>query len=207
MVPHSYIYIRCIYRYNIYIYLCYCRPGPSGLATQQCWIGYSSSDPSIVPVEYCRLPASLKSLGADEINQCGSVRSIAGCRYIVPVLLPGAYHTGTKQRGITKYCYIATFDVSKCCAFLSHCVSLLRVGSSVQQSSAPRQHVRVLVSFGSCLILEFLLFYLFSIFSQFLFSGWRVCCALVPGTLAFDLPTLIHSRFLFFLWVVPRAKS
>ena len=27
--------------------------------------------------------------------------------------------------------------------------------------------------------------------------GWRVCCAFVPGTLAFDLPTLINSRFFF----------
>ena len=39
-----------------------------------------SSGPSIVPVARYIVP--VKSLGTDEINQCGSVRSnSAGCRY------------------------------------------------------------------------------------------------------------------------------
>ena len=45
--------------------------------------------------------------------------------------------------------------------------------------------------------------YLFYIFrSSYLFRR-RVCCALVPGTSVFDLPTLINSRlFLFFLCLI-----
>ena len=35
-------------------------------------------------------------------------------------------------------------------------------------------------------------------FSLFIFLGWRVCCALAPGTLTFDLPTSIRSRLFFF---------
>ena len=66
-------------------------------------------------------------------------------------------------------------------------VSLLRITSSVQQSSAPRQQVRVLASFVLCLTSRFLSF--FVLFFVVLI-GWRVCCVLVPGTLAFALPTV-----------------
>ena len=45
--------------------------------------------------------------------------------------------------------------------------------------------------------IPFALFVLY--FSQFVFLGWRVCRALVPRTLARELPTLIHSLFLVLL--------
>ena len=81
-------------------------------------------------------------------------------------------------------------------------VSLLRVPSSVQQPFATLQQVArfLLVSFVSCLISEFLSFYWFRIFRSSYLLDWRVR-ALVPGTLALDLPTrtLIHLRFLVFL--------
>ena len=80
-------------------------------------------------------------------------------------------------------------------------VSLLRV-PSVQQPFATLQQVArfLLVSFVSCLISEFLSFYWFRIFRSSYLLDWRVR-ALVPGTLALDLPTrtLIHLRFLVFL--------
>ena len=69
---------------------------------------------------------------------------------------------------------------------LSRYFSLLRVASSVQQSSAALQRVFIRVLLGS---------FVFCLVSELYFLGWRVCCALVPGTSAFDLPTLINSRF------------
>ena len=80
-------------------------------------------------------------------------------------------------------------------------VSLLRIASSVQQSSAPRQQVCVyflchlysaLSQNSACCIC--------SIFFVFLvILGRRVCYALVHGTLTFDLPTSIISPL--FIWV------
>ena len=77
--------------------------------------------------------------------------------------------------------------------------------SFVQQSSATLSKyvfysTYFLVSFDSCLILEFLCFYSFSIFRSSYFSGGVFCCALVPGpgTLALGLPTLILSRLFVF---------
>ena len=60
--------------------------------------------------------------------------------------------------------------------------SFLRVPSSVQQSSATavQQVVHVLLSFVSCLISEFLLFFVCSVFFVVPIS-WLACCALVPG--------------------------
>ena len=52
----------------------------------------------------------VKLLGTDGVNQCGSVRSSAGCRYIVPVLLPGAYRTGTIGRGTTILAHTAPIE-------------------------------------------------------------------------------------------------
>ena len=56
----------------------------------------------------------------------------------------------------------------------------------------------LLVSFVSYLISKLSCFYLFCVFSWFYFSGGVFCCALVLGTLALDLPTLIISLLLFF---------
>ena len=77
-------------------------------------------------------------------------------------------------------------------------VSLRLCSSHLLLSASAYFIARLLVSFVSCLISEFLCFYLFNIIiSRVAFF----CCALVPGTLAVDLPTLILSRLLFFLCV------
>ena len=79
---------------------------------------------------------------------------------------------------------------------LSRYVSLLRVPSSVQQSSCTlQQEVRVLPSCVICIrphlgIALFLFKYFFVVF--ILFLGWPFCCAPVPGTLA--LLTYMISR-------------
>ena len=52
------------------------------------------------------------------------------------------------------------------------------------------KYVLVRHLFVLCLISEFHLFHLFTNFRSCCLLGWRVCCAL-----AFDLPTLINSRF------------
>ena len=84
---------------------------------------------------------------------------------------------------------------------ISRYVSPLRIASSVQQSSicsSSANTCQILVFFASfafCLSSEFLSFYLFYIFAVLFFISWRVCCALVPGTLAFDLPAFINPRF------------
>ena len=60
--------------------------------------------------------------------------------------------------------------------------------------------VRVLVSFAPYPISEFFRFFSFSFFFVALISRVAFfCCALVPGTLALDLPTLILLRRLVFL--------
>ena len=85
---------------------------------------------------------------------------------------------------------------------LSRYVNLLRVPSSVQQSSATLSKCEYVVRALSCVVCflpHFSEFFCFirlpgSIFSQFLFLRWRFGCALVPGTSALGLPTLIISR-------------
>ena len=65
---------------------------------------------------------------------------------------------------------------------LSRCVSLLRDGSSVRQSSAPLQQVRVLFgSFVFCLVGVLSLFHVFCILGSSYFRGIRVSCALFAG--------------------------
>ena len=81
---------------------------------------------------------------------------------------------------------------------LSRYVYLLGVAWSVQGPSATLQQVRVLlVIFASCYISEFRFFNCL-VFLAVIIS-WRVRCALVPDTLALDLPTLIDIRFLAFI--------
>ena len=81
-------------------------------------------------------------------------------------------------------------------------VFLLRVPSSVQQSSATlskhvvRDVLCLLASLVACLISEFLCCYLFSTFVVLISQVFL--CAPVHATLAFDLPILILSLLWFF---------
>ena len=85
---------------------------------------------------------------------------------------------------------------------LSRYVYLLRVPSSVQQSSATlskhvvRDVLCLLASLVACLISEFLCCYLFSTFVVLISQVFL--CAPVHATLAFDLPILILSLLWFF---------
>ena len=81
-------------------------------------------------------------------------------------------------------------------------VSLRLCSSHLLLSASTYFIVRVLSACVVCTLphIEILLFFYSSsfFFSQLLFLGWRFfCCALVPGTLALDLPTLILQRLVF----------
>ena len=85
----------------------------------------------------------------------------------------------------------------------------LRLCSSHLLLSASTQFILVVRVLFAChlfptpsrnsFVFLFVQFFLLFCFSQLLFLGWRFfCCALVPGTLAHDLPTLILQRLFFF---------
>ena len=91
----------------------------------------------------------------------------------------------------------------------SRYVYLLRVPSSVQQPSATLSKYAFYSTCSFCLChlystpsRNYFVLYSFSFFFSWLvFLGWRFfCCALVPGTLALDLPTLILATFGFSLF-------
>ena len=80
---------------------------------------------------------------------------------------------------------------------LSRHVSLLRVASSAQPSSAALRHVLTpFVSFVLCVASGCFLFGLLDMFRTLLFP-WIACCTLVPGILVFDSPTSINSILIF----------
>ena len=82
-------------------------------------------------------------------------------------------------------------------------VSLGLCSSHLLLSASTHLIVRVLAACVICTLphLGILLFFypsIFFFFSWLLFLGWRFfCCALVPGTLALDLPTSILQRLVF----------
>ena len=72
----------------------------------------------------------------------------------------------------------------------------------------PLQHVRVLFVIWNLPRLG--IFFIFICFYSFCSShslGWRVFCALVTGTLAFDLPTLLDLFAIFFRFVFSVSQS
>ena len=84
---------------------------------------------------------------------------------------------------------------------------LFRVASSVQESSAPLQRLRILWCHLYCASSEssfrLIVFFVRSPSTSKYFLRWRVCCALVPGTSAFDLP----HQFAIIFWVSSVSQS
>ena len=83
---------------------------------------------------------------------------------------------------------------------------------SVQQSSTPLEQVRLavffLMWFRLCSVSsQDSIFFICFIFVIPCFLGFRVCCAVVPGTLAFDLPTLTSSRLFYFFLSLPSVTT
>ena len=72
-------------------------------------------------------------------------------------------------------------------------VSLRLCSSNLLLSESTYFIVRVLVSFVSCLGIPLFLLVYYYYFS----GGVFFCCALIPGTLALDLPIVILSRLVF----------
>ena len=74
--------------------------------------------------------------------------------------------------------------------------SFRRSGVDAAETTPPKTTKGcMLVGYAFCFYCFFVVFYVL---------GWRVCCALVPGTLAFGLPTFITSRL---CWVFSMSQS
>ena len=106
-------------------------------------------------------------------------------------------HLGTIFSLLFHASLIFSFLIPVCLSFSCSLVCAAAICYS-QQVRILQYVFFLLVSFVSYLISKLSCFYLFCVFSWFYFSGGVFCCALVLGTLALDLPTLIISLLLFF---------